>query len=163
MEKQRIPLIALRLKLNEIGDLKNIEAYPSENNKFITKDGWNVEVFFTPIEDEGHEDYQIRNVGYEVEGESSQYKKSTYSELIKILKTVSDIVLKYIEDNPNVKMLLFYAANKDTDKISRETDFQKSALYKAIIVDQITQVSKGWTLRETEVKDKYQGFMLYKK
>ena len=52
-EKKNITLLEMRIAyvnmLNEIGDLKNIESYPYEGNKFTTDENWTVKVDFDVV------------------------------------------------------------------------------------------------------------------
>jgi hypothetical protein len=173
METSKISILEVKLTLEsiikEVGDLNNIETYPYVNNEFTTDDGLHVVVNLDRIP---YPEFTLlniptkrsetRNVEYSVEGEHSQYKKTTYGELIKILKTVSDIVVEQIRSNSNIKGLVFLAANKNPKNISSQTDPQKTKLYRAIILKQIS--SLGWTLRNIELESKeFNGFLLYKK
>lgn len=163
----RIQLINI---LNEVGDLEGIEAYPYSSNKFITDNGWEVSVELSVIPFGEFQSLNIPtkrrntiNVSYSIEGEESQYKKTTYKELIKILKTVTDIVLQYVKDHPNTEALVFFAANKDPQNLLTKTDPQKSSLYKTIVLKRMSQLGPGWKLKEVEVGGSdFTGFVIYK-
>jgi len=132
--------------INEIGDLSNIEPYKynlkGTGGDFKTEEGYRVNVniskwpsdfhknlIFPPIvETEGK---NIYNIEYSVEGETSQFTKSNYKILIKILKTVSLIVKHYVEklDSQNPIFTLFA-----TDKKGKgQEDKQKTLIYKEIL------------------------------
>lgn len=156
--------------LNEVGDLEGVEAYPYSNNMFTTDQGWQVTVELSVIP---FEEFQLLNiptkrpntinVEYTIEGEQSQYKKATYKELIKILKTVTDIVLQYVKDHPKTEALVFFAANKDPQNLLTKTDPQKSALYKTIVVKRLSQLGPNWKLKDVEVEGSdFSGFVIYK-
>lgn len=167
-------LLEMRLSLlnilNEVGDLEGVEAYPYSNNTFTTDEGWQVKVDLSVIP---FGEFQLLNiptkrfntinVEYTIEGEQSQYKKATYKELIKILKTVSDIVLQYVKDNPNTEALVFFAANKDPQNLLTKTDPQKSKLYKTIVVKRLSLLGPDWKLRNVEIGGSdFSGFVIYK-
>jgi hypothetical protein len=156
--------------LNEVGDLEGVEAYPYSNNTFTTDQGWQVTVELSVIP---FGEFQLLNiptkrpntinVEYTIEGEQSQYKKTTYKELIKILKTVTDIVLQYVKDNPKTEALVFFAANKDPQNLLTKTDSQKSALYKTIVVKRLSQLGPNWKLKDVEIGGSdFSGFVIYK-
>lgn len=172
--KGKITLLEMRTQylriLKEIGDLENIEAYPYQNNSFTTDEGWQVKVDFDKIPYSIFDQLNIPvkrqrtyNVSYDINGEQSQYNKTTYKQLIKILKTVCDIIIKFINDNSDVEALAFIAANKDPQKLLTKTDPQKSAIYKSIIVKSISKLGLKWKLREVEVgSSEFVGFVLLK-
>lgn len=166
---KEIPLYVLKLELNEmineVGDLENIEPYPFQNNEFKTEEGWKVKVKLEPVEEKyckllglPYTEKQVLNVGYSVEGKQDQHKKSTFHSLIRILKTISVILIEYIENNSKIKALLFIAANKDPNNLS--TDSQKEKLYKAIILDQLAKLKQGWSLTELEIDSSYKGYAI---
>ena len=173
-EKKNITLLEMRIAyvnmLNEIGDLKNIESYPYEGNKFTTDENWTVKVDFDVVPFAEFEQLNLPtkrrntfNVSYTINGEQSQYKKTTYKELIKILKTVSDIVKDFVESKNNLEALIFLAANKDQQKLATHTDPQKSALYKLIITKTMSELNPGWKLKEFEIGgSNFNGFILSK-
>lgn len=173
-KKKNITLLEMRTAyvnmLNEIGDLKNIESYPYEDNKFSTDENWTVKVDFDVIPFASFEQLNLPtkrrntfNVSYTINGEQSQYVKTTYKELIKILKTVSDIVKDFIKNKNELEALVFLAANKDQQKLVTHTDPQKSALYKLIITKTISELNPGWKLKEFEIGGPdFNGFALIK-
>jgi hypothetical protein len=161
--------IILENIIKETGDLENIIPYNHNNGEFTTEEGWRVVVKFHHIKEPEYgylnlsfRQKNVKSVEYTIEGEQSQYKKTTYSKLIKILKTISDIVIEYINDNPNLQALVFFAANKDPDKLLSNTDPQKSAIYRAIILKQISQLGQKWITKDIDIHASYNGFILYK-
>jgi hypothetical protein len=173
-DNRKITLLEIRTQylciLQEVGDLENITPYPYENNSFTTEENWKVKVDFDVIPFAEFEQLNIPtkrrntyNVSYDVNGDQSQYKKTTYKQLIRILKTVSDIVVDFVKDKNTVEALGFLAANKDPQKLITHTDPQKSAIYKAIIVKSISKLGSEWKLREVEIGgSEFKGFVLIK-
>lgn len=171
---KKINLIEIRTQylriLKEVGDLENIETYPYENNRFITDENWKIKVDFDIIPFPSFERLNIPtnrfhtfNVSYDVNGEQSQYKKTTYNQLIKILKTISDIIIDFVKNDETIEALGFLAANKDPQKLITHTDPQKSAIYKAIIIKNIKKLGSKWKLREVEIgSSEFIGFVLIK-
>jgi hypothetical protein len=83
--------------IKETGDLKNITPYNYNNGEFTTEEGWRVVVKFHHIKEPDYgylnlpfRQKNVKSVGYTIEGEQSQYKKTTYSKLIKILKKIAE-------------------------------------------------------------------------
>jgi hypothetical protein len=173
-DKSKITLLEMRTEylriLHEVGDLENVEAYPYENNNFTTDENWKVKVDFDVVPFTEFEQLNLPtkrgntyNVSYDVNGEQSQYKKTTYKQLIRILKTVSDIVVDFVKGKDTVEALGFLAANKDPQKLITHTDPQKSAIYKVIIVKSISKLGSKWKLREVEIGGpEFRGFVLIK-
>lgn len=174
VSKKKISLIEMRHQyvrmLQEVGDLENIESYSYENNSFTTDENWKVKVDFDVVPFAEFEQLNLPtkrrntyNVSYDVNGDQSQYEKTTYRQLIRILKTVSDIVKDFIKANTEVEALTFLAANKDPQKLLTHTDPQKSAIYKTIIVKAISKLGPSWKLREVEIGGtQFSGFVLLK-
>jgi hypothetical protein len=156
--------------LQEVGDLENIEPYPYKDNSFITEENWKVKVEFDVVPFAEFEYLHLPtkrrntyNVSYDINGDQSQYKKTTYKKLIKILKTISDIVIEFIKNKDTVEALCFLASNKDPRKLVTHTDPQKSAIYKAIIIKKISKLDAEWKLREVEIGgSEFKGFVLVK-
>lgn len=168
--------------VNELGDLENIEVYP---NKKITKDFTEFKTesglkCIVNISDIKKNDYgykllkvddlnleNIKNVGYNINGNESQYKKTNFKELIKILKTVSDIVINNVKNDTSIDGLVFVAANKDEKKILARTDPQKDKLYKTIVLSSMANQRLmdeigNWKLKDFELAPNFNGFMIYK-
>ena len=171
---RKITLLEIRTQylriLQEVGDLENITPYPYKNNSFTTEENWKVKVDFDVIPFAEFEQLNIPakrrntyNVSYDVNGDQSQYKKTTYKQLIRILKTVSDIVVDFVKGKDTVEALGFLAANKDPQKLITHTDPQKSAIYKVIIVKSMSKLGSEWKLREVEIGgSEFKGFVLIK-
>jgi len=132
--------------INEIGDLSNIEPYnyniKSTGGDFRIEDGYRVSVNLTTWPPPLHKNFifppvvelnnnPIYNVGYTIEGEGSQFIKSNYKTLIKILKTVSLIVEHHLNrlDSQN-PIFTFFAEGK---KGKGHDDRQKTLMYKEIL------------------------------
>ena len=171
---KRITLLEMRVQylriLQEVGDLDNIESYPYQDSSFVTEEGWKVEVGFEVIPYAEFEQLNIPtkrrntiNVSYSINGEHSQHSKTTYKQLIRILKTVSDIIKDFVKGNSRVEALVFLAANKDSKKLLTHTDPQKSAIYKSIVVKSVSKLDSKWKLRDFEIGGpEFAGFALVK-
>jgi len=155
--------------LKEVGDLENIESYPYSNNAFITDLGLKVNVRFQEYNNNDIEALNINpkhypaplyNVVFDVEGDESQFTKTTLNEYYKIIKTVTEICLDFIKEN-NPNGLTFFAASKNRNNLFK-TDPQKSKFYKVIVVKQLSKI-KGWGLVNLPLDDEFEGFMMYKK
>ena len=170
----KIGLLEMRVELlkiiKESGDLENIQSYQHSNGTFTTEQGWKVEVDF-PVIDYSYflmmkiptQRKNSVNVTYSIEGEESQYSKTTYRELIKILKTVSDIIIEYANNNPNTEAFCFFAANKDSSKLLSKTDPQKTSIYKTIVVKRLSNLGKDWKLKDVKIGGQgFNGFVIYK-
>lgn len=145
----------LREVLNEVGELEGIESYSfsktsNDMYKFKTEQGDKVIVKFalyplTYIENSLPKDIDPNgtfiNIEFEVEGEDTQFRKSTYNYLIKILKTIFNITLDYLKIN-HPKYILIVATNKSKQKSSEELDQQKGKLYQAIMLKNINKLPK---------------------
>lgn len=170
MEKNKPTLLELKLHLiniiKETGDLKNIDPYPHENNQFETEEDWKVKVEFNKAPKDYIDYFKLPsntvNVGYSIEGNQSQYKKTTYSKLIKILKTVSDIIIDYVKKNKSVEGLMFFAASKNAETLLTHSDPQKNSIYKAIVLSRLGELGSNWTVRDLELDSNYEGFIIYK-
>jgi hypothetical protein len=155
--------------LKEVGDLENIKSYPYSNNSFITDLDLKVNVKFQEYNNEDIEAlglnikyYQapIFNVIFDVEGDESQFTKTTLDEYLKIIKTVTEICIDFVkEKNPNG--LTFFAASKNKNNLFK-TDPQKSKFYKVIVTKQLSKI-QGWGLINLPLDDEFEGFMMYKK
>ena len=174
LNKEKITLLEMRTQylriLKEVGDLENIEVYPYKDNSFTTDENWVVKVDFDVVPFAEFDQLNLPtkrrntfNVSYDVNGYQSQFKKTTYKQLLRILKTVSDIVKNFIKDNNTLEALTFLAANKNMNKLITHTDPQKSAIYKSIIVKNISKLDSEWKLREVEIGGpEFSGFVLIK-
>jgi hypothetical protein len=140
-------------ELNEVFDFNNISNYDfayydndaqSVSNgikligDFKLDDGAKVEVYaqnanaelinLPPVFNLNH---GAINLAYAVEGVTTQYKKTTLSELLRIIKTVSLIIQKYVTShNENTLYVLHSESKMGNDLLS---DAQKSEMYQMII------------------------------
>jgi hypothetical protein len=166
--------------IKEVGDLENVESYLYDKivstknvaiNRFKTDEDWTVNVQIVTLKQSDFDSLKLPskredtfNIGYKVEGNESQYAKTTYSKLIRILKTITDIVLDFVESHPNADTLLFLAANKDPEKLLSHTDNQKSALYKTIVIKRLHRLGSDWKIKDVDVNNdpNFTGFVIYK-
>lgn len=173
-DKLKISLLEMRTQylkiLKEVGDLENIESYLYDNNSFTTDEGWIVNVEFEEIQVltfqllnlHTEREYTF-NVSYNINGEQSQYAKTTYKQLLKILKTISNIIKNFIQINNKTEALVFLAANKDSNKLLTHTDPQKSAIYKTIVIKTLSQLESKWKIKDFEIGNSdFNGFALIK-
>lgn len=171
-------MLILEKLLNEYGDLDNIKPYEFHRNYLFNyefeidsnlKVIVNFQTNFTKDELSSigvtgikFMSNQVFNVGFSVSGIETQAIKSSYSTLIKMMKTITDICFDFIKHN-EVHGLVFYATNKDLEKMFVETDKQKSLLYMTIITKQLSKLP-GWNLKKINMmSDKYSGILLYDK
>lgn len=155
----------LREVVNEVGDLKNITPYDYEltNNggKFtFVEDGevLNVEVKIEDITNQKEhfmippvlnpKNKNLYNVSYTVNGNDRQFIKSNPHILIKILKTVTEIIKNIISKYEN-PIFVILAQNKIE---GIKTDLQKFNYYKLILMQNIPT---GY--RYSEGKDLFTG------
>lgn len=141
----------LKEVLNEIGDIQNIKPYPFSKTsnqlyEFETEDGELVQVSFliAPISLIGIEDTKEKtftNIGFTISGSETQLKKSKYSYLIKILKTVVEVIIDYLKIN-HPKYLFISSTNKTDEKSMIIWDSQKTKLYQAIMIKNINKLPK---------------------
>ncbi len=151
--------------IREVGELENIDPHSfsqfSPNvYEFKTDDGLNVEVWF---EENYIKHVLCWNVGYRLDGVESQLKKETYKYLIKVIKTVFDIIVDWVKNNPEVEHLSLFAGNKDESKSLSHTDDQKHNLYKIIYLKNKHKLPGEWVHREIEVFKGFKGFVISKK
>jgi hypothetical protein len=166
--------ILLEEVINEIGDFKNINSYEFKslnNNEYIFNVGDDkVNVYFEKMDpnqiqamneflDKDFFKENIYNVVYDIEGVQSQFTKSNYSILVKILKTVTDIIVDFI-DNNDVSFLTFYSMDK-TGQTMFKTDPQKTKLNKIIITQNMNKLP-GWKYRDINLGGSFEGTALYK-
>jgi len=160
--------------VKEVGDLNNINSYnfiKNSSNKysFKTEDKLGVIVTFTPFDENDCKElnisYPAYNISYFLEGVETQYQKTNYEYLIKILKTVFDISIDWINNNPKINNITLFASNKNKDTFLTKTDPQKSKLYKIIFIKNINKLPGGnWDFKTINVdEDFYQGLLIYRK
>jgi len=155
--------------LKEVGDLENIKSYLYSNNSFKTNQEWRVDVEFKEFDNKEIEALGINikyypspiyNVNFNIEGDESQFSKTTLDEYLKIIKTVVEICKDFIEEkHPNG--LVFSAASKNPNNLFT-TDPQKSKFYKVVVIKQLNK-TPGWKLIDLPLDDKFKGFMMYNK
>jgi len=143
--------------INEVGDLDNIVPYEFQMHSeglayFRDEDGDVIVMFVEELEPDQKSElskvpkvFEVEknpaiDVGYKISGILSQYKKSTYSKLMRILKTFTIFLKKEISrierKYPNLKPLILIAAqSKSTEKFA--DDPQKFNLYQQIVMKNI--------------------------
>lgn len=138
--------------LNEVGDLQNIKPYEFDydpwESSFYTEDG---DLVVMRVEDDTDKLRSVLNISkvfekdintiynlsFDINGETTQAKKSTLKELIKILKTVSIFASEELQRinsgiPKNEKPILIIGAQSKTLK-GLVNDPQKYQLYSKII------------------------------
>jgi hypothetical protein len=103
----------------------------------------------------------IYNVGYDVEGTTTQYAKTSYKELVKILYTVMIAVKEFIEKEKPFAITLF-STPKDEAVVKSNPladDPQKMNLYKYIVA---SNLPSGYTIADTTFIRK-KGVIIYRK
>jgi len=153
VKKENIGLIKLLEEVvNEVGDLKNITSFDYKLRegggtfyfKFkhqkckctvdFTQTPTDINKSFTlpPVVD--HTNKDIIAIGYSIEGTDEQYLKTNYSLLLRILKTVVDIVKDSLHKHPEDSIFFMMAASKIGTGYE---DPQKMNLYKLILQQNI--------------------------
>jgi hypothetical protein len=119
----RLKYYTLYQQLNEIGDFKNIKSLPyneySPNSFEFKIDDIPVEVKIEKIDDKiknifpepslAYRNFSNKyyNVGFDIYGETDKFIKTDVKTLNKIIKTILDIVNKFIEKNDPDLLLIF--------------------------------------------------------
>lgn len=164
--------ILLEQVLNEVGDLDKITPYnfiksSSNKYKFSTDDGLKISVVLDKwndyLKDKFNLSEETYNVSYSVGGDESQFKKESYSYLIKILKTIFDIIVKHLNDNKEITGITLFAGNKDKNLFLSHSDTQKEKLYKIIFLNNRNKLNGEWWYRDLEAFENYNGILIYKK
>jgi hypothetical protein len=174
MSKSIIALTTLlREVVNEVGDLQNIQPLLHDISKgtftvpYKGKE-YRGKVTFTFLNTKGLSAFdfppvvdlqQIKtgyNVGYSIEGISSQFIKADTKLLLSILKTVSIVVADHVEKHPN-SIHVFFGENKTG--IGME-DPQKLAMYGQILGKNLPQ---GYRMGEVKLLQEIQGLFICKK
>jgi len=156
--------------IKEIGDLKNIETYPynkeSMRNYSFDSNLGEVSVHFdtvTPFDfqrikvkntDFNPQEDEQYNISFDIGGTQSQFTKSNYSELVKIVATVKEIIDNFIKTYSPYSLLITGVDKKGEIK----TDKQKNTLYLMIATKNIPQ---GYRLSEA-VAFEVEGYILFK-
>lgn len=147
--------------ITEVGDLQNIQPYQwskindtrydfqikREDETFrcsvtftvLSKNDISL-IKFNPIIQPENAD-AIQNVTYSIEGEGSQYLKSDFKLLIRVLKTVSDIIEYHIQSTSNTIFVIF-----EETKSERIGSAQKSKIYQAIMTQNMLPGYRGSTI-----------------
>lgn len=147
--------------ITEVGDLQNIQPYEwskISNNRYDFQVEFNEDTLrgsvifnrlsqndislikFNPVIQPENAD-AIQNVTYSIEGEGSQYLKSDFKLLIRVLKTVSDIVEYHIQSTSNTIFVIF-----EETKSERIGSAQKSKIYQAIMTQNMLPGYRGSTV-----------------
>lgn len=156
----KIKLIELLMDvIQEVGDLKNIQPFKftltNNGGKFnidhqdktfrvnVSLTLWGSEYHkwldFPPIVD--IKDKSIYSVGYDVEGDDTQVFKGDLRILIRIIKTVSEIVKDFINKNQSQNPIFVISATGK--KGESYEDQQKLNLYRAVLTQNLPQ---GWRM-----------------
>jgi hypothetical protein len=148
MKKENIKLIKLFEEIiNEVGDLNNIPVFEYSLNSnggtfdFEFKDDKaECRVSFTQMPTEVYHlidlppivprNKEIISVGFDIEGTDEQYFKSNYRLLLRIIKTVAEIITDSLYRYPKDAVFIIMAR----DKTGRgSNDSQKMDLYKMVL------------------------------
>lgn len=137
-------LLEIQQIINEIGDLSLIKPYEFKKlgagkYEFIDVDNDIINLQISKIDNNRVryiKDFptvllgkQGREVFYTVNNIDTQFKTSNYSNLLRILKTIVEIVLEYVNT-----YIVDYLFIKDTSKVSKDKNITtKDKLYAAII------------------------------
>lgn len=158
--------------VNEVGDLTNISplAYDLTKNTFTVEHSgksYRGQVNFTFLNEKGLSVFEFPpvvevlniktgyNVGYSIEGVSSQFVKGDTKLLLAVLKTVSILVAHHIQKNPD-SIYLFFAESKTG--IGME-DSQKLTLYHQILAKNLPQ---GFRIGKTSILENVPGLFICK-
>ena len=156
-------LTLLSENLLEVGDLANIQPYDKVETlsngqyQFFSENGSTVDVMFVKMPSEygqlikspqiinKKKITEYFNLGYSVDNQDTQAKKSNIRELLKIMKTISKITEEWLAKHKNCAILIL-----ETSKTNKITPGQKTLLYQAVI-------SKNLPSNYTSVNIKFAG------
>jgi len=172
-------LRTLKEIIQEVGDLNKLDSYDysgiADRYEFAVNDKIHVDVGFTrPYQEDeisalNLPDSATRlntyNISYMIDGVDTQVTKSDYSTLIRILKTVSDIIVKWLQKNEeSVQALTIFAANKKATRYLISADKQKSKIYQAIIIKNLERLPGNWKFKPitNPIYTDIEGIALYK-
>ena len=150
MKSDKLKLLEIiNEEINEIMDFNNIDSFNynfHDTNdglvgKFSLENGEIIEVFAQQIPSSvismppvfNNTEFAV-NFVYSINGISSQYKKTIFSEFIKILKTVALIFKDYLNVRNNDSIYTLYSESKTGLELN---DKQKQELYKLILSKQL--------------------------
>jgi hypothetical protein len=174
MSKNAIKISTLvKEVLSEVGDLRNIEPLSHDKNKQTFQvpykgQEYTGKVTFTFMNKKGLGLFKLPpivnvdsidtgyNVGYSIEGVSSQFLKSDIKLLLSILKTVSVIVGDFVSKHPQAIYFIF-AENKTGIGFD---DKQKLTVYQQILGQNLP---KGFRMGKAEIEGVAQGLFIVKK
>ncbi len=136
--------------LKEIGDLQNIDPYPftvyGRVAKVHTSGPEQIDMFYEEVSEYlkissippvyNPEQNKIVSFAFDINGVQTQYKKSSYKELIKILRTVAEFFKKVV---PSIleeygDSTIFVIASQSRTSEDFLTDSQKDAIYYQILI-----------------------------
>jgi hypothetical protein len=157
--------------ITEVGDLQNIQPYQwtkksdtrYDFNVIYADDTFRGTVMLSKLSDEERSLMKfnpvvqpekadsIVNMGYTINGTSSQHVVTNFKVLIRILKTVSDIIEHQIQSFPNSIFTIF-----EESKLDKVEPAQKSKLYQAIMTQNMLPGYRGSTVRYLN----YQGYSI---
>lgn len=153
--------------ITEVGDLQNIQSYQWTKKSDISydfdviygDDTLRGNVMLSKLSDEERSLMKfnpvvqpekadsIFNIGYTIQGTSSQHIVTNFKVLIRILKTVSDIIEHQIQSFPNSIFTIFEESK--TDKVEPA---QKSKLYQAIMTQNMLPGYRGSEVKYFNMK-----------
>lgn len=165
----------------EVLDFKNIKPYKRTGDSYDTPIGKvGIETFKMDEEDMDHLKFplivqqslnfykkkpgantNIYNIGYDVEGSETQYAKTSYKELVKILYTVVMYGKEFLEKEKPFAVVVFstpkYASAYEENPFA--DDPQKMRLYKYIVS---SNIPKGYNIADADYYGK-KGIIIYRK
>jgi hypothetical protein len=143
--------------IQEVGDLRNVEPYKFNYVKTLHAGAFTIPEIggvTMYIEDITHDILlgelppvfspyanEIFQIGYTVEGVGTQYKKTDYKQLIKILKTVLEFTKRAVPDvlEKYGQGTIFGIASQAKDTEDFIPSPQKDALYRAIVLQNLPE------------------------
>lgn len=183
LKKQLTLQQLLKEVLNEVGDLAGIKSYgfkydrSSYEGKFLTSESDQVVMFIQDITDVVQEyeefglvkippvfrqtgkslsqntDVAFFDIGYNVNGTDTQFRKTDLRQLVRILKTVLEFakvaVVDVMEDVGEKTVFIVSSQAKDTEE--SKPDPQKDALYRSIILQNLPP---GFRTAELVIREK---------
>lgn len=173
MSKDTVKLAHLLKEIiNEVGDLQNIQPLPYDLDKgtftvpYREKE-YRGKVTFTFLNEKGLSVFELPpvvdlskiktgfNIGYSIEGVSSQFIRGDAKLLFAILKTVSILVTEFIKKHPDSLYLIF---GENKAGIGME-DPQKLAIYRQILGRNLPE---GFRIGEASILKHIPGLFICK-